>query len=306
MPEVVRFRHKLVGRDTDWSAPYGAQRIVYSGLPPGHYRFAVIASDSQGTWGSQPTELDFERRPYFYETRLFYACCVCAVALAFYGAHLLRLRALNSRFRLALQERSRIARELHDTLMQSFAGVVYFLAAASRKADCGQAIDREQLRHLVEQADRSLREAREAISCMRLSALEDDNLSHALVKTGKQLVEGTTIRFHAEVKGLERQLDYETQTNLYVIAREAMNNAVMHAHPKEIFLRVTYHSRGIDLLVRDDGDGFDPATIPKNHWGVVGMEERAQHVGSLLEISSKPGLGTTIQVLAARCRIKRE
>jgi len=249
-------------------------------------------------WSQHSASLDFGRQPYFYETRLFYGFCAGTVCLAIFGAHLLRVRALRVRFRLALQERSRLARELHDTLLQGFAGVVYFLAAASRRADRGAEIDKEQLRRTVEHADQSLKEAREAIACMRMAALQNNTLPQALIEVGKQIVRGTPILFKAEVRGTERELRYETRANLYSIAREAMNNAMAHAHPREIFLALTYGAHSVDLLVHDDGDGFDPGAVPTkmNHWGLVGIRERARQIGAAVEITASPGHGTTVQV----------
>jgi len=301
-PEAVRFRYRLDDVDMHWIDAGTRRQIVYANLPPGDYRFRVIACNNDGIWNANGASIAFRVSPRFYQTWWFDALCIGAAAMAAYGVHKLRLRQLRLRFRLVLEERSRLSRDLHDTLLQGFAGVVYQLEAAVRQIVSAPDTSRRRIDRALEQADQSLREAREALSCMRLSALENSTLLEALRAAGEQIVDGTSIRFELEVKGRIHELPYEVQATLYIIAREAINNAMNHAEPERICLQLTYSSDTVRLRVEDDGRGFDmqQAGSKKNHWGLAGMRERASHIGAKFILDSSPGCGTRVEVVALR------
>ncbi len=301
-PEAVRFRYQLEGFDRDWVEAGTRRQIVYANLPPADYRFHVIASNNDGVWNQEGAVLSFRCEPYFYQTRLFSALCLCALGLSVWGVVRLRVGQIRSRFQLVLAERTRLTREMHDTLLQGFAGVVYQLEAASRQAATAPDLSKKRVERALEQADQSLREAREALSSMRLSALEHSTLSEALLATGKQILEGTPARFDMDVTGRVRQLPYDIQANLYIIAREAINNALNHARPESVTLELAYSRDSVRLTVEDDGVGFDPDNTPvrEDHWGLGGMRERARLIGARLTVQSERGLGTKIAVVVDR------
>jgi len=226
--------------------------------------------------------------------------CTCALTGLIYLLHRLRMRVLRAQFRLVLRERTRIARELHDTLLQGFAGTLYLLKAALVELEKSPEAGRQRLVRAIEQAGQSLREARQSLVWLRSTALEDQNLAEALTAAGKRIVEDTSILFDVEVTGQVRQPRYETEAALYVVAREAINNATTHAHPTRINLKLAYSSDRIRLSVEDDGIGFDlPEALAKNnHWGLAGMQERVKAIHAEMTVDSQPGRGTRIEIVA--------
>jgi signal transduction histidine kinase len=251
-------------------------------------------------WNNGSPALVLNRLPYFYQTKPFLAACVIAVGLCGYGFYQLRIRRLESVFRLVLAERSRLAREIHDTVLQGFAGVVCQLEAASVGFAKSPELSKARLDRALDQADQSLRDARRAITCMRLPALENSSLPEALLDMGKQAAEGTSIGFDLAVKGKVRELRYQTQAALFLIGREAVTNAANHAQPRRITLLLAYSDDGVRLTVRDDGTGFDPgAPREDGHYGMAGMRERAREIGADFELSSHIGEGTAVMVAVA-------
>jgi signal transduction histidine kinase len=298
VPERVRFRYKLDGFDWTWTDAGTRRNVVYVNLPPGRYRFRVIACNNDGVWNTSGAGLAFRLAPYFYQTSWFAVSCVGVLALLIWGFHWLRVRRLVSRFQLVSRERARVTRELHDSLLQGFSGVVYQLEAAARLFESNPELSKERLDRAIDQADQSLGETRRTIMSMRLPALEHHTLPEALSTIGAQLTEGTPITFHLTVKGLIRQLGYEVQANIYLIGREAITNAVNHAEPRRILAQMTYSEREVRLTVQDDGSGFDleAASEKKDHWGVAGMRERANQIGASFTLESALGRGTKIGV----------
>ncbi len=298
VPEKTKFRYKLESLDTAWQDAGTERTVLYRNLPPGPYRFMVTACNNDGVWNNNAAVLPFRVQTYFYQTWKFTALCLLALALSGWGLHHLRQRNLRTRFELILQERARLTRELHDTLLQGFAGVVYQLEAACRQFDHAPAISRLKLQRAIEQADDSLREARETLSFMRLSSIESSSLVEALAVAARKLTDETAIHFETNVVGDIRQLRYDLEANLYILTREAINNAVNHAKPRTITLDMIYSADRLQIAVTDDGRGFDPAAIceDKHHFGIPGMRERAHQIGAILTINSHIGRGTSITV----------
>jgi ligand-binding sensor domain-containing protein len=298
VPERVRFRYKLDGFDPTWTDAGTRRNVVYVNLPPGRYRFHVIACNNDGVWNTSGAGLAFRLAPYFYQTTWFAVSCAGALALLIWGFYRFRVRRLVSRFQLVAQERARVTRELHDSLLQGFSGVVYQLEAAARLFDSNPELSKERLERAISQADQSLGETRRTIMSMRLPALENHTLPEALSAIGAQLTKGKPITFHLTVKGLVRQLRYDVQANIYVIGREAITNAVNHAEARRILAQLMYSEREVRLTVEDDGSGFDPesAKEKKDHWGMAGMRERAKQIDASFTLESARGRGTKIGV----------
>jgi ligand-binding sensor domain-containing protein/anti-sigma regulatory factor (Ser/Thr protein kinase) len=298
VPERVRFRYRLDGFDHAWTDAGTRRNVAYVNLPPGRYRFHVIACNNDGVWNTSGASLAFRLAPYFYQTIWFAVSCAGVLALLIWGFYRLRVRRLVSRFQLVAQERARVTRELHDSLLQGFSGVVYQLEAAARLFESNPELSKERLEHAINQADQSLGETRRTIMSMRLPALEDHTLPEALSAIGAQLTKGTPSTFHLTVRGLVRQLRYDVQANLYLIGREAITNAVNHAEARRIHAQMMYSEGEVRLTVEDDGAGFDRETAmeKKDHWGVAGMRERANQIGASFTLESAPGRGTKIGV----------
>jgi signal transduction histidine kinase len=203
---------------------------------------------------------------------------------------------------LIAQERARLMRELHDSLLQGFAGVVYQLEAVARQFETAPHISKQRLERAIEQADHSLLEARRTILSMRLPALENSTLPEALSAIATQLTEDTSIAVWLEVKGRVQQLPYDQQANVYLIGREAMTNSVNHARASRVVAALAYSNKELRLTVHDDGSGFDPqaVTAKEDHWGMRGMRERAESIGAAFMLDAAPGRGTRIEVVVPR------
>jgi signal transduction histidine kinase/ligand-binding sensor domain-containing protein len=302
VPERIRFKYRLEGLDRNWTEAEGRRSVAYVDLPPSQYRFRVIASNNDGVWNSEGAVLAFLVKPYFYQTWWFVAVCVGATGLLIWGLHRLRVQRVVSRLQLIAQERARLMRELHDSLLQGFAGVVYQLEAVARQFETAPHISKQRLERAIEQADHSLLEARRTILSMRLPALENSTLPEALSAIATQLTEDTSIAVWLEVKGRVQQLPYDQQANVYLIGREAMTNSVNHARASRVVAALAYSNKELRLTVHDDGSGFDPqaVTAKEDHWGMRGMRERAESIGAAFMLDAAPGRGTRIEVVVPR------
>jgi signal transduction histidine kinase/ligand-binding sensor domain-containing protein len=299
VPERIRFKYRLEGLDRNWTEAEGRRNVAYVDLPPRHYRFHVIACNNDGVWNSEGAVLAFLVKPYFYQTWWFAAVSIGAIGVLAWGAHRLRVRRVVSRLQLIAQERARLMRELHDSLLQGFAGVVYQLEAVARQFDTAPQISKQRLERAIEQADRSLLEARRTITSIRLPALDNSTLPEALSAIAAQLTEDSSIAVCLEVKGHVQQFPYDQQANVYLIGREAMTNSVNHARASRVVAALTYSNKELRLTVQDDGSGFDPqaGTAKKDHWGMRGMRERAESIGATFILDATPGRGTKIEVI---------
>jgi ligand-binding sensor domain-containing protein/signal transduction histidine kinase len=300
VPERVRFRYRLEGLDQNWTDAGARRYVAYVNLPPAKYAFHVLACNNEGVWNTTGASLAFEVAPEFYQTRWFVPLCVVVAALLVWGAYWMRVRRLLSRFQLVAQERARMMRELHDSLLQGFSGVVYQLEAASRLYESNPEVSKRGLDHAIDQAEQSLQEARRAIMSMHLPEFENATLPEALSAAGNRAVKGSSTAFHLAVNGRIRELPYEVQANLYLVGREAIVNAVNHAGARKISVQLVYSAKCVSLRVQDDGVGFDlaAAKAKKDHRGVIGMHERAKHIGATLTIESASGQGARIELAA--------
>ena len=295
-PEKVRFQYMLEGLDSTWSQETARREVVFANLAPGDYRFRVRASSHDGFGNEAGVSMPFRIQPYFYQTIWFRGMSAVTFLLMIGAIYRWREHQLKARFALVLAERNRLTRDLHDTLLQGFAGAVFQMEAARRKWEADPEASKSRLEHALELADDSLKEARQTIAFMRQPRIEQGALPEILETTGRQLVEETGIAFELKVSGKQYTLAYDTQWNLYVIAREAMINATKHAQAKHLALELTYSPAGIRMAVRDDGRGFNPdeAGEERKRLGLRSMEERAKQIGGKYAVQSRPGAGTTV------------
>lgn len=296
-PEKVRFKYKLEGFDTDW-IDSGTRRVAYyTNLRPGSYTFRVIASNNDGVWNETGAAFGLYLKPYFYQTYWFYAICVLLLGVLAWLLFRLRLRGMQAKFNAVLAERTRIAREIHDNLAQEMSGISVQLEVVARTMppEAGTAMTyldraRHQVRH-------GIAEARRYVWELRSPTLENNDLPTALAETARRLTSETAIQAQVEVNGSFRPLDQTVEDNLLRIGQEAMNNAVKHAHAERIFVNLVFDARRVRLIVRDDGRGFDSQLVGNGstgHFGLIGMKERAAHIGGTLSIQSTDGSGTEV------------
>ena len=308
-PEKNRFRIKLEGRDPDWKDVGTERKASYNDLPPRHYRFRVIASNNNGVWNETGDSLDFSVDPAFYQTTWFQAACVAAFLGVLWGLHRLRLHQLAREFNAHLDgrvdERLRVARDLHDTLLQSFHGLLMQFQSArnllrGRAEDVAQVLDRA-----LDDATRAITEARDTVQTMRSSTVITNELAQAVHVLAEELAaqqraanEGA-IPFSVEVDGASRELHPILRDEVYRITGEALRNAFRHSRARRIEVEILYEPRKLRIRVRDNGIGMDASVLDEGregHWGLPGMRERAKAIGGTLEVWSEQGAGTEVEL----------
>jgi signal transduction histidine kinase len=304
IPERVRFRFKLDGVDKDWQDAGTRRETTYTNLGPGSYRLQVIACNNDGVWNEAGAVSNFAIAPTFYQTSWFRAFCVLIACLLAAAAYRFRVRqiatAINVRFNERLMERARLARDLHDTLLQSFQALTLHLQAVSGLLPEGKA--KEQLGRTMERADQAIAEGRSAVYDLRASKTETNELSEALNAVGNELSKDDAAGFSLVVEGEARDLHPIVRDELYRIAREALTNGFKHAHALHVEVEISYGPQAFRLRIRDDGGGIPSEVLDHGragHFGLPGMRERAKQVGAELTIASRPGNGTEIDLSLA-------
>ncbi len=296
-PEKVRFKYKLEGFDNDW-IDSGTRRIAYyTNLRPGTYTFRVIASNNDGVWNQTGAAFAFYLKPYFYQTYWFYALCLVALIILAWLLFRLRVRGMQKQFGAVLAERTRIAREIHDNLAQEMSGISVQLEVVARKMPPGADAAMTYLDRARRQVRHGIAEARRYVWELRSPTLANNDLPTALAETARRLTHETPIQAQVQVNGTFRPLAHTIEDNLLRIGQEAINNAVKHAQAQRIFVNLVFDTRRVQLIVRDDGSGFDNQTARNEkagHFGLIGMRERAEKIGGTLSIQSTNGSGTEI------------
>jgi signal transduction histidine kinase len=295
-PEKVTFRYILDGYDREWVEAGTRREAFYTNLPPGHFRFRVIASNSDGVWSTKGASLDFTIEPRLYQRRWFFPLIVLLLGIAIWLGYQIRVRNLRRQFNLVLSERTRIARELHDTLLQGLSGVTMQLQALWTRVPPSS--ERHTLQDIIKDAGNCLTEARQSLWGLRNRTGADNGIAEKLNRQAEQAVAGTSIKLVLQVTPTPPPLSPEIEYQLLRIAQEAVSNSIRHAKPKTIEVRLQYVDDTLELMVRDDGIGFSTETqhADLGHYGLVGMQERAGEIGARLMITSVRSLGTDVTV----------
>jgi signal transduction histidine kinase/streptogramin lyase len=309
VPQRVKFRYRLDGYDRDWKDAGTRRQAFYTDLPPGEYSFRVIACNSDGVWNESAAKLDFSVAPAYYQTNWFRALCASVFLALLWAAYQVRIRQVQHQFALTLEarvgERTRIARDLHDTLLQSFHGLLFRFQATrnllpNRPEEATQALDTALIR-----AEQALDESRNSIQGLRPSLSPENDLDQMLIATGQELTssncaEDGSPRFELVVEGERRGLPPMIKDEIGRIARELLRNAFRHARAHEIEVEIRYQDDVFRLIVRDDGKGMDPKILQDGgrpgHWGLPGVQERASGIGARLEFLSEAGAGTEVRL----------
>jgi ligand-binding sensor domain-containing protein/signal transduction histidine kinase len=300
-PAHIEFRYRLARYDAGWTLTR-ARAARYRRLPPGTYRFEVQARGSGEEWSSPVASLVIKQYPYIWQTWYFYVALVLVAAGITVQLFLRRVQLLKGRIGIVLEERNRISRECHDTLMAGFAAVSWQLEATAKlfrdnnSASTPPAESCELARSMVAHCQA---EARRIIWDLRDTDEVTNILSHALTRTLSANVTPETIETTFDVDGDEVPLAPGCVHHLVCIGQEAVSNAIRHAHATHIMIQLKYESEALILSIRDDGCGFqyfDQASALGGHFGIPVMEERARKLGGTLRVLTSVGGGTEIEV----------
>jgi signal transduction histidine kinase/ligand-binding sensor domain-containing protein len=308
-PENVRMQYRLDGVDPAWLDADSTRTAIYTYIPVGVHSFHIRATSGNGVWDRDGIVYNVTQQPYFYETGVFRVAALSAGLLLLAGLYRLRLRyaaaSLSARFDERMAERTRIARDLHDTLLQSFHGLMFRMQAARnmlpRKPDeAGQSLD-----GAIAAAEQAIDEGRSAIQDLRSQAADQNDITESLTAMGQELatsqpVETNRAAFHITVEGERHALSPILQDEVYRIARELLRNAFQHAHATRIETEIRYDDRLFRLRIRDNGRGIDPRVLKEGksagHWGLPGIRERAKQIGAQLDLWSQLGVGTEVEM----------
>ena len=302
VPGRVRYRYLLEGYDRDWSLPTDSHEAAYTNLAPASYTFRVMASNSEGLWNGAAASVPLEVEPMLWQTWWFRALAVGVLAGAIFAGFRYRLArvraAMNLRFEERLAERTRIAQELHDTLLQGFisASMQVHVAADLLPDDSAS---RPLLTRALELMRQVIDEGRNTVRGLRASGTASVPLETLFSHIEQELGAEADAAFRVVVGGQRRELHPLLQDEVYRIGREALLNAFRHAQARHIEVELRYAAEGFRLFVRDDGSGIDERILQTGrdgHWGLVGMRERAEKIGAQLHVFSRPSAGTEIQL----------
>jgi signal transduction histidine kinase/ligand-binding sensor domain-containing protein len=304
LPEKVRYRYKLLGADRDWREAQASREAYFTDLSPGTYRFQVIAANNDGVWNDAGATVEIVIPPAFVQTAWFFALCIAGLAAVVWLLIRLRVRQVSARMRALhgerMAERERIARELHDTLLQSTQSLVLnFQSAANGLAPDHSS--RGLLQRALDRADAVLAEGRDRVLDLRLPGAAGLSLPEAFAAVGDELLHGAGIQFRTNVDGQQRELVARVRDEAYRIGREALLNAFRHAQARSIEVQLAYSDQDFRVRVRDDGRGIDPTALESGsragHWGLSGIRERALELGAQIEIWSAVNAGTEIELI---------
>ena len=306
-PEGVRYRYRLADVDSSWSEPTSLREVDFTNVAPGRFEFQVAASNPDGVWSSNVAAIAFEVEPSILQTRWFQVASVGILALLALGIFRLRVQQLHRQFNIGLEarvnERTRIARDLHDTLLQTLHGLMFQFQAVRnllpRRPD--EAI--QSLDDAIAETEKALTESRDAIQGLRSGAIAQENLAELLKITMQHLTassDGKVPSFDLIEEGERRSLSAAAKDEICRVALEILRNAFRHSNATRIEAEIRHDKQMLRLRIRDNGRGIDPKVLKEGgrpgHWGLRGIRERAERIGSRLEFWSESGAGTEVQL----------
>ena len=307
-PEAVRSRVKLRETDADWHEVSTGEPVTYRNLAPGHYHFSVTVSDTDGVWSDKVANVDFTILPAWYQTNWFRVLCVCTFLFLLWALYQARLKQLEHQFNVAIEarvnERTRIARDLHDTLLQSFQALLPHLQTVSNVLPSRPDEAKRRVDSAIDQATNAITDGRDTVHALRSGGSAATDLEQAISNFARELLSGASDlvpQIHVRFEGPPRSLNPVVRDEVYRIATEAIRNAVRHSNAGRIEVEIRYDEEQLRLRIGDDGGGIDPAILNQDHkighWGMQGMRERATLVGGTLEVWSQVEKGTEIELI---------
>jgi signal transduction histidine kinase len=309
-PGINRYRYRLEGLDEAWHEVGSDERLAtYTTLPAGSYTFRVQGATSGGAWSDPGVAVRIEVLPPFWEAWWFRSACGISMLISLWFAYRVHLQQITWKFNVRLEERvgerTRIARELHDTLLQSFHGLLFRLQAARNMLPRRSEEAIQTLDGAISRAEQAIDEGRAAIQNLRYEPSAHGDLEHLLAAIGHELASSEAANheptnFRVTVEGKRQPLSPILQDEVYRIARELLRNAFQHAQARHIEAEIQYDDRLLRLRMRDDGKGLDPKVLQEResagHWGLRGIRERAKQLGARLDFWSEAGAGTEVEL----------
>jgi signal transduction histidine kinase len=271
---------------------------LYTNVPPGPYRFRVVAFDMDQPRSTSEASLPIRWHPHFYQALWFYALCLVSLAAAVWVAHKMRMRQAHARLAAVLEERGRLAREMHDTLIQGCTGISVLLEAALSLKNSVPETKSELLESARDQMRATIDEARQAVWNLR-STPAAGGIGQRLSETAQQISRQSGVPIECDTAGAPAALDPESGHHLLLVVREALNNAVRHGRPGRVSVRLEGERGDLRVRIQDDGCGFVPETASQPgaaHYGIAGMRERIESLGGIFALDSAPGRGTGIEI----------
>jgi signal transduction histidine kinase/ligand-binding sensor domain-containing protein len=302
IPERVLFRYKLEGADDDWYDAGATRQASYKHLRPKHYRFRVLACNSDGVWNEVGAEWNFRITPAFYQTVWFYAACAGLGIYGLWTLYQLRIRQIAARMNAGFDERSaergRLAVELHDTILQTVQAAK-MIADNARYSHSGDPVRlHEAVESVSDWLAQAVNEGRAALNALHTSTTRRNDLAEAFQRAAEGHKNTSSMRFVLSVEGAPQNLHPIVRDEIYCIGSEAIRNAYLHSGADELEVTLSY-ARNLTVRVRDNGRGIDPDVVSDGkpgHFGLRGMQERAIRIQATLRLASRPGTGTELEL----------
>jgi signal transduction histidine kinase/ligand-binding sensor domain-containing protein len=301
-PQKVRFRYQLEGHDAVWQEPGTRRQAFYSDLRPGRYRFRVIACNNDGVWNEEGETLDFSVAPAWYQTNWFRILGVVSGVFSVWVIYRLRVlqisRAIGARFDERLAERTRMARDLHDTFLQTIQGSK-LVADDALEPSTDPIRMRRAMEQLSDWLARAMQEGREALNSLRTATTQTNDLAEALRRVTEDGLIPSSMTVTFSVVGDAKEMHPIVRDEIYRIGYEAIRNACTHSGASQLKVELRY-ANDLSLRVSDNGTGIDPAIADRGkdgHFGLQGMRERTSRIGGKLTLGSSSSSGTEIRLI---------
>jgi len=302
-PRDVIYRYRLLGLNAAWLDVGASTDAIYTHLRHGQYTFQVMASNGNDVWTAPVSSVTFTVLPYLYQRAWVQLLALLLVACAVWAVAGQRVRSITKLSRIRAEERAderiRIARDLHDTLLQSVQGLLLSVHVAAEKVPSGHE-SKPSLEKALATADRMLIEGRNRVTKLRSEHLSDGELKPAIECVADDLNLGDVVSFAVHRRGCDHVLDLHVVDEIFSIAREALANAFRHSDATRIDIELVYEPHEFKMTCRDNGHGFDVNAMllaPNVHWGLPGMMERAEKIGASFICQSGAGMGTEVRVV---------
>ena len=301
-PRKVRFRYKLEGFDSEWRDAGTRRQAFYTNLRPHAYRFRVLACNNDGVWNESGATLDFDLLPAFYQTRWFILLCALVLIIIAWGAYRLRVWQMTTHlrdlFEERLKERTRIAQELHDSLIQDVMGISLQIEVTDELLPANFPA-KQSLSRALRLSKSALDAGRRALNDLRTASLNAADLVKSFSQLASEFKRDAETKIDVIVEGREHPLNPITGYDVLQVGRQAITNALQHAHARRIHVLLSYGEQQLRIRVQDNGRGINEETLNlgrPGHYGIAGMYERAERLGSSISIRSRVGKGTEIDL----------